>query len=95
VILKKYRKNKDNSPNEKEFFEILKIGDPPENKRVYDVKMLQELLEERNKIKKPVEVIKVNKANLLEQIMEAIKNHNVKGVEKIWDESRQQYIIKF
>ena len=35
---------------------------------------------------------KINKANLLQQIMEAVKKYWIKGVEKIWDESNNKKI---
>lgn len=47
-----------------EYFEVNKVGDPVDNKRVYDVDMWRELLSERDKLKKPAEVIRVNRANI-------------------------------
>jgi DNA gyrase subunit A len=41
---------------------------------------------------------KVNKATLLQQIMDTVKKHNVKGIEKIWDESnfkKIRIVIKY
>jgi DNA gyrase subunit A len=71
--------------NKDELLEIYKTG-------VGVVKMRGTYHQEKDQIVIDTIPYKINKSTLLQQIMDSVKKHNVKGVEKIWDESNHKKI---
>ena len=66
---------------DREYFEVSTVpanGSPSENvdKKIYDVKMWKEILSERDKIKKPPEIIKVDRSNLQRPKISDFRNSN-------------------
>ena len=77
--------------NKSEMLEIYKTG-------VGTIKMRGTYHQEKDQIIIDTIPYKINKSTLLQQIMDSVKKHNVKGVEKIWDESnhkRIRIVIKY
>jgi DNA gyrase subunit A len=71
--------------NKNDLLEIYKTG-------VGTVRMRGTYHNEKDQIIIDTIPYKVNKSSLLQQIMDSVKKHNVKGIEKIWDETNHKKI---